>query len=268
MRGNPRENKPDRRPACAGRQRQPPSCARKTLLETPPWEVGCRGVLLLPCVLCRRRYNRIWAWSGSHVEGVSARQRFAQQSRKNDMTFAMGFWILLAGGVMVPGGDDPLAISAPIRTDDYSPSFTLPSSKKSDGSLPTRSAAGGSSAPSRYAAGSAVSRYRGAPMGRTFGQGGYSRTSSTMPRMVMPLAPTDAGTTGFMPAPPTAASPSSPGMYGRRGAAAIGTGRTPNAFSGLGKMPASPYGSSFTAAGALPAHFGSAGQPLGSRQGV
>ena len=134
------------------------------------------------------------------------------------MTLAIGLWVVLAGGVMIPGGDDPLAISAPIRANDYSAAFALPASKKADGILPMRSAAGGDSTPSRYGGGAAASRYGGgARMGRTFGQGGYSRTSSTMPRMIMPLAPTDAGTTGFMPAPPTAALPSSPGMYGRRG---------------------------------------------------
>ena len=113
------------------------------------------------------------------------------------MTLAVGFWVLLAGGVMVPGSNDPLAISAPINSSEYSVPLGLPPLKDSTAVLPPTTGGGGRLVPgSGSGAGS-----RTAPTGRTYGPGSYLRSPTTRPRM-MPLAPTDTGATGFMPTPP------------------------------------------------------------------
>ncbi len=182
------------------------------------------------------------------------------------MTLAVGFWVLLAGGVMLPGSNDPLAVSAPINSQYYTVPLNIPSWQSTWAMLQIPG-----SGDSRNASGRGYNVPGRSIPGQPYRPGSYPRTVSTMPR-IMPLSPTDPGTTGYMPAPPTMTGnmPLSPMGRIRPGfsGSTLANSRMPSAFSGLGKMPTAPYGggSSFTSmesAGGMapPARFGVAGNP-------
>ena len=125
------------------------------------------------------------------------------------MTLTIGFWVLLTGGVMLPGSDDLLAISA---ADQHQRLFPYPEPPVADEEIgrvarPLRSGWSRSGFP--------ISDGRHDPR---LGASNYSRSPSSMPRM-MPLAPTDpgAGAAPYMPMPPTSAGAGqySPMRHGR-----------------------------------------------------
>ena len=95
------------------------------------------------------------------------------------MTLAIGFWVLLTGGVMLPGSDDLLAVPPAGNTSDYSIIPNVPSTPQKSTGPTSRYGQGGSGATSRYPTGAMAPR---------LGPSSYSRSPLSMPRM-MPLAP-------------------------------------------------------------------------------